>query len=209
MNIILVWIQGSGKGTQARKILEKNPNFFFFEMGQKLRDFSLMDEELSLIVKKHLDEGTLVPMDVIESMLVHYKNSHTGGTILFDGIPRSLEQLELFERVFSDYFVIFLDLEKETAIERLANRRIDPTNGMSFPADFEGDFSPFTWAKLVTREDDNEEAVLRRIRGFYHNTLPLIAEWAARGKRVYRIDASKSIDEVAEMIDVIIGAYDA
>lgn len=207
MNIILVGIQGSGKWTQARKILEKRNKYHFFEMGQKLRDFANMDEELSPIVKKHLEEGTLVPMNVIEAMLIHYKNSHTEGNILFDGIPRSLAQLELFEKVFPDYFVIFLDLEKEVAIERLANRRIDPTNGMSFPADFEGDFSPFTGVKLVTRDDDNEEAVLRRIRGFYHNTLPLIAEWAARWKRVYRIDASKSIDEVADMIEVVIWAY--
>ncbi len=207
MNIILVGIQGSGKGTQARKIMEKNPEFQFFEMGQKLRDFANMDEELSPVVRKHLEEGTLVPMEVIEAMLMHYKKHHHDGTIVFDGIPRSLQQLELFEKVFSEYFVIFLDLEKDIAIERLANRRIDPTNGMSFPADFQGDFSPFTGVKLITRDDDNEEAVQKRITGFYHNTLPLLAEWAARGKRVYRIDASKSIDEVADMIDVIIWAY--
>lgn len=207
MNIILVGIQGSGKGTQARKIMEKNPEFQFFEMGQKLRDFSEMDEEMSPIVKKHLQEGTLVPMEVIEAMLVHYKNHHKDGTVVFDGIPRSLAQLELFEKVFTEYFVIFLDLEKEIALERLAHRRIDPTNGMSFAKDFIGDYSPFTGAKLETRADDNEEAVQKRIQAFYHNTLPLIAEWAARGKRVYRIDASKSIDEVADMIDVIIGAY--
>ncbi len=204
MNIILVGLQGSGKGTQARKIMEKNPEFQFFEMGQKLRDFANMDEELSPVVRKHLEEGTLVPMEVIEAMLMHYKKHHHDGTIVFDGIPRSLQQLELFEKVFSEYFVIFLDLEKDIAIERLANRRIDPTNGMSFPADFQGDFSPFTGVKLITRDDDNEEAVQKRITGFYHNTLPLLAEWAARGKRVYRIDASKSIDEVADMIDVII-----
>lgn len=207
MNIVLVGIQGSGKWTQARKIMEKNPQFCFFEMWQKLRDFSLMDEELSPVVKKHLDEGSLVPMEVIEAMLVHYKNNHNDGTIVFDGIPRSLQQLELFEKIFPEYFVIFLDLEKSDALERLANRRIDPTNGMSFPADFQGDFSPFTGTKLITREDDNKEAVQKRIAGFYHNTLPLLAEWAARGKRVYRIDASKTIDEVADMIDVIIGAY--
>lgn len=146
-------------------------------------------------------------MDVIEKMLMHYKENHTGNTIVFDGIPRTLEQLELFEKVFPEYFVIFLDLDKEEAIRRLANRRIDPTNGMSFPADFDGNFSPYTGVKLETRADDNKEAVQKRIASFYHNTLPLLAEWAARGKRVYRIDASKNIEEVAEVISVIIGAY--
>lgn len=209
MNIILVGIQGSWKWTQARKILEKHPDFCFFEMWQKLRDFANLNEELSPVVKKHLDEWTLVPMNVIEAMLKHYKESHKENEwkIIFDWIPRSLEQLSMFEKIFPEYYVIFLDLEKELAIERLEWRRIDPTNWMSFPKDFVWDFSPFTGQKLITREDDNAEAVRKRISGFYHNTLPMIAEWAAKEKRVYRIDASKTIDEVADMIDVIISAY--
>lgn len=167
-----------------------------------------MNEELSGVVKKHLDEWSLVPMPVIQAMLEHYKKNHASAeTILFDGIPRSLEQLDMFEKVFPDYYVIFLDLDKNTALERLANRRIDPVTGQSFPANFEGDFSPYTGNRLITRDDDNEEAVLKRIAGFYHNTLPLIAEWAARGKRVYRIDASKEIEEVADMIEVVMSAY--
>lgn len=56
MNILLVGIQGSGKGTQAREILKNNEEFYFFEMGQKLRDFSQMNEPLSSVVKKHLNE---------------------------------------------------------------------------------------------------------------------------------------------------------
>lgn len=191
MHIILVGIQGSGKGTQAREIREHNPNYSFFEMGQKLRDFSQMDEELSPIVKKNLEEGTLIADDIIEAMLRHYGEKRTDKTIVFDGIPRTLAQLDVMEKVFPDYFVIFLDLDKEEALKRLANRRIDPETGRSFPADFEGEFSPFTGNKLVKRDDDNEEAVLKRIAGFYHNTLPLITEWAARGKRVYRVDAGK------------------
>ncbi len=176
-------------------------------MGQKLRDFSEMNEELSPVVKECLNSGKLVPDEVIEAMLRHYGKNHNGQTIVFDGIPRTLPQLDVMEKVFPEYFVIFLDLDKETALERLANRRIDPKTGRSFPADFEGDFSPFTGNKLVTREDDNEKAVLKRIAGFYHNTLPLITEWAARGKRVYRVDASKGIDEVYGMIETILSAY--
>lgn len=207
MNILLVGIQGSGKGTQARKILEANPNFHFFEMGQRLREYSQMNEEYSETVRQCLEEGTLVPMHIIEAMLMLYKSYHKGETIVFDGIPRSLEQLELFEKVFPEYYVLFLDLEKQIAIDRLANRRIDPSNGMAFPADFVGDFSPFTGTKLIKRDDDNETAVLKRIEGFYHNTLPLLAEWASRKKLVYRIDASRPIDEVSETINVIVSAY--
>ncbi|PID84138.1 hypothetical protein CSB09_02570 [Candidatus Gracilibacteria bacterium] len=207
MHIILVGIQGSGKGTQAREIREHNPNYDFFEMGQKLRDFSQMDEELSPKVRESLEKGELISDDIIEAMLRHYAKNHSEKTIVFDGIPRTLSQLDVMEKVFPEYFVIFLDLDKEEAIKRLANRRVDPVTGRSFPADFEGEFSPFTGNKLIKRDDDNEEAVLKRIAGFYHNTLPLITEWAARGKRVYRVDAGKDIDEVYDMIEAILSAY--
>ncbi len=207
MHILLVGIQWSGKWTQARKLLEKFSWYSFFEMGQKLRNFSEMDEPYSKTVKEYLNSGKLVPLDIVGEMLKHYKNNHTGGNILFDGIPRTLEQLDSFEKVFPDYFILFLDLEKEEAIHRLSNRRIDPSNGESFPADFVGDFSPFTGNKLIRREDDHEDAVKQRIATFYHNTLPLLAEWATRGKRVYRIDASKDINTVFEHIKVILSAY--
>lgn len=113
----------------------------------------------------------------------------------------------MFEKIFPEYIVIFLDLDKKEAISRLANRRIDPSNGMSFPKDFIGDYSPYTGNKLIIREDDNIQAVSKRIASFYHNTLPLLAEWAARGKRVYRIDAGKSIEEVSGTIKAILSAY--
>lgn len=188
-------------------MLENHPNYCFFEMGQKLRDFAHMDEDLSPTVKEHLNAGKLVPLEVIEAMLTHYKKNHSGWTVIFDGIPRTRAQLDMFERVFNEYFVIFLDLDKEEALERLANRRVDPVTGQSFGADFIGDFSPFTGNKLIKRHDDNEAAVLKRIEAFYHNTLPLIVEWAERGKRVYRIDSSKSIDEVYSTIESILSAY--
>jgi len=45
---------------------------------------------------------------------------------LFDGIPRNVEQKDLFDEIIKDYIVIFLDLQKNDAITRLAGRRIDP-----------------------------------------------------------------------------------
>lgn len=126
---------------------------------------------------------------------------------MFDGVPRSKEQKDLFDQVFPEYIVIFLDLTRNVAIERLANRRIDPVTGESFPANFVGDFSPFTGNRLIHREDDNPEAVSKRIDTFYANTLPLLALWASEGKRVYTIDASKDIDTCFGQIEVVLSAY--
>ena len=140
-------------------------------------------------------------------MLEHYRDTHDGGHILFDGIPRSMGQKAFFEAVFPDYFILFLDLDREEAIRRLAGRKIDPKTGESFPSDFNGDFSPFTGEKLIKRPDDNPEAVSKRIEIFYQNTLPLLALWAQEGKRVYTIDAAKDVETVYAQIKVVLSAY--
>ncbi len=190
----------------ARKIVESYDTHFF-EMGQKLRVFSDLKEKESPIVKQLLSEGKLVWNDLIEKILLHYQWHHREKPIVFDGIPRSKIQKDLFSKVFPEYIVIFLDLSRELAIERLANRRIDPITGESFPANFEGDFSPFTGNKLIHREDDNEMAVAKRIDTFYANTLPLLALWASEGKRVYTIDASSDIETCAVQIKAVLSAY--
>lgn len=206
MNIVLIGIQGSGKGTQARKIAEES-GYNFFEMGQKLRNFADLDHPRSVEVKACLEAGKLVPDDLVEAMLRHYRDTHGSDNILFDGIPRSVTQKPFFEAIFPEHFIFFLDLTREEAIARLAGRKIDPTTGESFPADFNGAFSPFTGEKLIKRPDDTPEAVTKRIEIFYQNTLPLLALWAQEGKRVYTIDASKDIETVYGQIKVVLSAY--
>lgn len=176
-------------------------------MGQKLRNFTTIGHEKSATVKACLDEGKLVSPELVGTILRHYRDTHEGGRIVFDGIPRNADQKALFDGVFPDYFVIFLDLDREEAIRRLAGRRIDPSTGESFPSDFKGDFSPYTGQKLVKRDDDHPEAVAKRIDIFYQNTLPLLAAWANEGRRVYHIDAGKSVEEVFSHIEVVLSAY--
>ena len=176
-------------------------------MGQKLRNFADLDQPRSAEVKTLLKEGKLSPDDLVGAMLQHYRDTHGSDDILFDGVPRTVGQKAPFDAVFPDYFIFFLDLPREEAIARLAGRKVDPTTGESFPADFNGMFSPFTGQKLIKRPDDTPEAVAKRIEIFYQNTLPLLALWAQEGKRVYTIDASKDIETVYGQIKVVLSAY--
>ncbi len=176
-------------------------------MGQKLRNFAELGHPRSAEVRACLESGALVSDELVTTILRHYRDTHQGGRILFDGIPRNAAQKALFDQVFPEYFVIFLDLGREEAIGRLAGRRIDPTTGESFPSDFKGDFSPYTGQPLVKRADDHPDAVVKRIDTFYQNTLPLLAAWAGENRRVYQIDASKGIDEVFSHIEVVLSAY--
>lgn len=203
MNILLVWIQWSWKWTQARKIAEMF-SYSFFEMGQKLRNFSELDLAESREVKQYLEQWKLVPIELTWRILVHYKETHKDGFILFDGIPRSVDQKDMFDMIINDYIVIFLDLKKDEAIKRLSWRRIDPETWESFWPDFEWETNPITWNKLITRADDNPEAVCKRVETFYQNTLPLLALWATEWRKVYTIDAGENVDKVFEQIKDVI-----
>jgi adenylate kinase len=206
MNILLVGIQGSGKGTMARKIIEHYP-FHFFEMGQKLRNFSQLDEPGSKELRTSLAGGNMATDELVTRMLEHYFQHHSDKPIVFDGIPRTPDQKKLFDTLVQNYIVLFLDLPKDTAIERLSGRRIDPSNGESFPANFIGDFSPFTGTKLVKREDDTPEAASKRIDAFYANTLPLLASWAEEGRHVFRVDARKDPETCFHQIEAILSGF--
>jgi len=204
MNIILVWIQWSWKGTMARLIQDKY-SYNFFEMWQKLRNFCELENPDAKAVRECITKWDLVPIKLTGKILAHYLSTHKDNFTIFDGIPRSLIQKEMFDLIVKDYVVFFLDLSKEEAIIRLSWRRIDPITWESFPADFIWDINPSTWNKLVVRNDDKPEFVKNRVDTFYQNTLPLLASWAKSWTRVYHIDASKCIEEEFAQIDEIIG----
>lgn len=146
----------------------------------------------------------MVSNELIAKMISHYIQDHKDDFIVFDWIPRSVEQIDFFDLIIWDYCIFFLDLDKETAIKRLAGRRIDPETWESFPADFSWDTNPETWNKLVTRDDDKPEAVSKRIDTFYSNTLPLLAYWASKWRIIYKINASCEIEKEFEQIKDII-----
>src|SRR5688500_14926489 len=98
MNIILIGPQGSGKGTQARILLEKF-GFFYFESGEFLRKVAKDNEDL----KKSLAEGVLVPDREMTSYLTAFldqKNLYDD--IIFDGFPRTVSQYEFFKNWITD-----------------------------------------------------------------------------------------------------------
>ena len=207
MHAVFVGIQGSGKGTQARLAVERF-GYGFFEAGSKLRAFAELDHPLAPQVKGMLERGEMVPHEIIHAILMHYRDTHPEVKILFDGMPRTPDQKALFDSVIKDYFVIFLDLKEEEAVRRLAGRRVDPATGESFAPDFIGDVNPKTGNALVKRADDHPEAVARRVRTFYENTLPLLAQWATEGRKVYTVDASLPIEAVFAQVRTVLSAYE-
>ncbi|MDD2694065.1 MAG: nucleoside monophosphate kinase [Candidatus Gracilibacteria bacterium] len=200
-HLMLIGIQGSGKGTQARKILEKYPEYVLFEMGTELRKFAANGTPDGEYVRSFLEQGLKAPTEYIVKLTEKFLADNRDKKILIDGAIRSAEQNDALETVWGDFEVLWLDLNEETAVERLSGRRIDPVTNETFPASFTGDTNPKTGNTLVTRADDTPEAIRKRIAWSKGDTLPLIEVWKRHGHTIHHIDASQSEEDIFHYVE--------
>ncbi len=200
---MLVGIQGSGKGTQARRILDKF-DYKLFDTGAELRRIAQGDTELGQKIKAIIESGNYVPSEYIRDTIAHFIETNKNSPVLFDGPIRSAEQDKVIRPILGKCVVICLDLSPEIAISRLLSRRIDPETGETFPEDFVWDINPKTGNTLIHRKDDTEEAIQNRIKWSLEESLPLINIWKKDNYEVFHIDANRHIDEVFEEISTLI-----
>lgn len=204
-NIMLVGIQGSGKWTQARKILEKYPNdFILFEMGGELRKLIQSGTPDGIHAKSFMDQWLKVPTEYIVRLSKKFIDNHKDKRILMDGAIRSKEQNDAMEAVWWNFDVAYLELDEETAVKRLCGRRIDPVTQETFPASFTGNTNPKTGNILVTRDDDKEDAIRKRIAWSISDTLPLLGLWREHGHEVFSIDANQTEEEIFHDIETLV-----
>ena len=195
-HIMLIGIQWSGKGTQARKILDYSDSYTLFEMGGELRKFIEEDTPDAREAKSYMDQWLKVPTSAVVKMAENFIAKNSGKKIILDGVIRSKDQNDALASLCWDFQVIYFELSEDTAVERLCGRRIDPVTQETFPASFTGETNPKTGNKLVTRADDTPEAIRKRIAWSIADTLPLINIWESLGHQVYRINADQSEDAI-------------
>ena len=125
MNIVILGPQGSGKGTQAKKLADKF-NLHYFDMGKFLREESKNNSMLDKIVNR---EGGFVPEDLSTPLAIKYLKSKVknADNIIFDGVPRSVIQLEYIEKWLKNNhkkidYAIFIHISEKESIKRLSKR---------------------------------------------------------------------------------------
>jgi adenylate kinase len=206
--------QGSGKGTQA-KALSKHFDFFHFDMGENLRHISQEKTELGLQVAPYLDEGSLVPPGLIASVTYEQLSKYPKDKdILFDGLLRSLhelpEQTKAFERLDLPLpVIIFLNLDEETAIDRLAHRRICVGCGNRVAiADTTSQQAACTrcGGQLESRHDDTPEAIKHRLAWYHSDTIPVV-EHFRKLDMVIDIDAKPAVETVTRELVAKVTEY--
>ena len=183
LNIVILGAPGSGKGTQSDKLIE-HYHLFHISTGDVLRDNIRRGTELGKIAKGYIDQGQLVPdeliIDILAQVLDENKEQATEG-VIFDGFPRTIPQAEALEQLLADRgtkidAVVGLEVPEEELIKRILLR-----------------------GQLSGRSDDNEETARKRLETYHNQTSPLKAFYEEQGKYC-AINGLGSIDGIFELI---------
>lgn len=182
MNIVLFGGPGSGKGTQSVKLIDKY-GLHHISTGEVLRDHIKRDTELGKIAKKYMDEGQLIPDDLMIKILDDVLEKEAKGKkgVIFDGFPRTIPQAdalnELLKRRGKElHAVVGLEVPDDELVKRLINR-----------------------GKLTGRADDNEDTIKKRLQVYHTQTSPLKEHYKKQNKYV-AIDGNRNIDHIFDSI---------
>ena len=204
-NIILLGPQGSGKGTQAKLLVEKF-GLRHLELGKLLRAAAEQDTEEGRAIDRVINqEGKLAPFDlamgIFKNELKAIPNSQS---VIFDGTPRRLEEvaywdqeLPRLDRAFTH--LIALTLPKEATIERLSRRRVCSVDGTPFifGVDIMDDSAPCPkcGGQIIWRTDDTPPLIEQRLQLYHDLTAPVIDAYRMRGI-VHEVNGNQSISDV-------------
>ena len=204
MIILLIGPQASGKGTQAKLLVEKF-GMTYFEMGKIFREISKERSSWGRRISAFVLNGKPVPDDLtIQIADKSFEQMKDLGNVVFDGLPRTPDQAKYLEDLLSKHgkkidLVVYLSLAKEKVFERLANRRTCSQcgrvyNTVTSPPIVDG-VCDSCGGKLVVRDDETPERIYRRLSWFDLNVLPTIEYFKGKGL-VEEVDGDRPIEVI-------------
>lgn len=165
-NLILFGPPGSGKGTQSQNILDTY-KLHHISTGDLLREEVKKESTLGLEAKKYMDQGLLVPDEVVIGMISGKIDEHPEARgFIFDGFPRTTEQAAALDKLMEFKgteidLVLSLEVPEAELVKRLLNR--GTTSG---------------------RSDDNEDVITKRIKEYHAKTAVVADHYDAQSKLV-------------------------
>src|ERR1700736_1910156 len=200
---IIMGIQGSGKGTQA-KLLAQDLDLEHISVGDIFRWNVQHHTKLGAQVKRIMASGYLVDDDLVESVVRDRLASHDWNFgFIVDGFPRNARQAEFFLETYDIDGVITPPLPDEEVHRRVLARRLCSQCGLDYNLiahrPRREDICDVCQGRLVARADDNPEALAVRLSEYHEQTRPLI-EIFQRKEYVATVDATRPVDYVQATI---------
>jgi len=206
LNLILLGPPGAGKGTQAARLRE-DFGLPYIGTGDLLREHKNNETELGLKAKEYMDNGDLVPDELIISMILDKVEEEGDDGFLLDGFPRTVGQADALSEELDKLgrrltAALSIDASDEVVLQRLSGRR-QCSNGHLYHVEFDppkhDNVCDQDGKPLFQREDDKEETIKKRLATYHQKTEPLIGYYEERGL-LRRFDGARSPEEVHNLI---------
>ncbi len=213
MNIILLGPPGAGKGTQARRLMDKR-GMVQLSTGDMLREARSSGSAMGKRVAEVMDRGALVTDDIVIGLIEEKLAGGSPGGFIFDGFPRTLAQADalegLTERMGQELSaVIEMQVDDEALIERVTGRFTCGNCGAVYherthPTAVEGVCDACGSGDLRKRADDNADSMRQRLMEYYKKTSPLLGYYHAKGllRSINGLAAMDVVERaIAELLD--------
>ena len=189
--IIIIGSQGSGKGTQAKLLIEhletiSTNDCHYIETGQIFRDLVETSSHTAKLIKTEMESGKLLPNWLTFSLVTRelIERITDSSHLFFDGFPRNLSQAGSLDKLLNFYNrnnlkIIKIDLSEEVAKERMLNRG---------------------------RADDSPETISQRLKAYKEKTIPIIDYYQNRADTEFiTINGDNTIEDVSDQIKQKLG----
>lgn len=196
---IIMGIQGSGKGTQA-KLLCGAFDFVHISIGDILRWHIANHTKLAAKINRVISKGQMVSDEMVAKVVAERLTWHDWNYgFVLDGFPRNFPQAEFLFESYNLNAVILLDAPDSMVTERMMARRVCSSCGLDYNLighrpKVEG-ICDVCGGSLVQRSDDYEEAIRKRIEDYHVKTEPMIQFFRRMGI-LHSIDATQNVDKV-------------
>ena len=217
MRIVFLGAPGSGKGTQAKRLMDEHA-MVQISTGDLLREAVSSGSDLGVRAKVAMDAGALVSDEIVLGMIRdRLERSDTEHGFILDGFPRNLVQAEalgdLLEQLGKSLeAVVLLEVDIEVLMKRLTGRRTCSVTGkplnIYFSPKSELDASRDAGGELIQRDDDNEETIANRLKVYREQTEPL-AEYYRNAGLLRTVDGEGEMADVYERLTACLQLSDS
>ncbi|GAB2776050.1 adenylate kinase [Hymenobacter luteus] len=189
LNLVLFGPPGAGKGTQSQKLIARY-NLVHLSTGDLLRAQITQGTELGLRAKKLMDEGLLVPDEVVIGMIDSaLKANKQAAGFIFDGFPRTVPQAESLDQLLAQHdtgvsCMVALEVDEQELVKRLLER-----------------------GKTSGRPDDQNEEKIRKRVTVYNTETAQVAGYYAQQQKFHALNGIGAIEDIFGQICAILDEH--